>query len=309
MSPASPILNLSAHLRPSSPPQTPTNASKPSFFRNISPDVSPGSGVAPGEFTPPISSAPLPPHEELSPSSSDSPSVDLSEPKDDSDSDAEPDSPAPLSDHHADLDEPFVSTTRVIVKASFVIEELSDFDEDDMDGRDDILHPSAIEYADSERGARRLAPDDSHMIHDLQNLNFRSPGPDGEESSSDDSVLDDSHHLAILQRIRDEKRRKRMSVSSIGTKRTMSQRGSDSDRDHEDVRHYLAFEEAGSSARRMKRKVAGHRGSLIFHDPPHRIDEVVEPPEELEETEALAKELPFYEYTTMEVDSPRSSYG
>lgn len=83
-------------------------------------------------------------------------------------------------------------------------------------------------------------------------------------------------------------------------KRTMSER---SDSDHEDVRHCLDFEQAGSSARRLKRRV-GDRRSLIFQDPPPKIDEIDEPPEELEDTEMLAKELPFYAFTTMEVDSP-----
>lgn len=244
--------------------------------------------------------------EELSPCSSNSSVVDLSESDAESTNSAvEPDSPEPLSAHHVEYDNQFASRTQVI-QANLIIEELSDFGEDDMEGRDDVLHPFAIEYADSERGARRLAADDPHMINDLQNLNFRSPDPGRDELSSGESDLDEGVHQAMLERIRDDRRRKRMSLSSIGTKRTMSERGSDSDQ--EDVRHYLGFEEAGSSARRMKRKVAGHRGSLIFQDPPPRIDEVVEPAEELDETETLAKELPFYEYTSMEVDSPRSPY-
>lgn len=326
MRPATPILNLSANLRPSSPPQTPTNASIPPFCPKISPLAGSGHGAAPGGYTPPIPPASLsqPPNairsgnghlshahpvgiEQLSPCSSNSSDVDLSESEaENSDSDAEPDSQVPLSAHHVEVDSQFGSRTGVVVQASFIIEELSDFDDEDMEGRDDVVHPFAIEYADSERGARRLAPDDPHMINDLQNLNFRSPDPGRDELSSDDSDLDEDVHQAILERIRAENRRQRMSLSSIGTKRTMSERGSDSD--HEDVRPYLGFEEAGSSARRLKRRVAGHRGSLIFQDPPPRIDEVVEPAEELEETETLAKELPFYEYTSMEVDSPRSPY-
>lgn len=139
------------------------------------------------------------------------------------------------------------------------------------------------------------------MINDLRNLNCRSPDT---VLSSDDSDLDEAAHQAILEGIRAESRRQRMSQSSIGTKRTMSERGSDSD--HEDVRSYIGFDEAGSSARRLRRRIAGNRASLIFQDPPPRIDEVVEPSEELEVTETLAKELPFYEYTSMEVDSPRS---
>ncbi|KAF3763029.1 hypothetical protein M406DRAFT_224781, partial [Cryphonectria parasitica EP155] len=101
------------------------------------------------------------------------------------------------------------------------------------------------------------------------------------------------------QRNRAKQKQARMSLSSIGTKRTISERGSDSD--HENARPDLGFDEPGSSAKRLKRRNAGDRRSLIFSDPPPRIEEVVEP-EELEE--ALAKELPFYEYKSMEVDSP-----
>lgn len=181
------------------------------------------------------------------------------------------------------------------IRANFTIEELSDFDESDMAGRTDVIHPSSIEYAASPRPIDTL---DRHMLTDLEKLQCRSPDP---ETSSDDSDLDEDAHQAILQRIRDRNRRMRMSQSSVGTKRTMSERGSLSD--HDDMRNYIGFEEAGSSARRLKRKIGGDRRSLIFQDPPPRIDEVVEP-EELEET--LARELPFYEYTSMEVDSPRS---
>lgn len=326
MRPVTPVLNLSANLRPSSPPQTPTNASIPPFCPKISPRADSGHGAAPEAFTPPIPPPSLsqPPDavcagnghlnhvrlggiEELSPCSSNATAADLSESEAEySDSDAEPDSPVPLAAHHVDIDDGSGPRRRVVVQASFIIEELSDFDEDDMEGRDDVLYPSAIEYADSEHGPRRLAPDDPRMINDLQNLTFRSPDLGRDGLSSDDSDLDEEAHQAILERIRNEKHRQRMSVSSIGTKRTMSERGSDSD--HEDMRHFLNFEEAGSSARRLKRRVAGHRGSIIFQDPPPRIDEVVEPDEALEGTETLAKELPFYEYTSMEVDSPRSPY-
>lgn len=326
MRPATPILNLPANLRPSSPPQTPTAQAIPPFCPKISPLARSGPGAAPRGFTPPIPPASLsqPPNaartqpahldragpvgiEELSPCSSNSSIADLSSADAESfDGDAEPDSPVPVSGQHVGGDGQFVSRTRIIVEASFVIEELSDFDEDDMEGRDDILHPSAIEYADSECGSRRLGPDDPHIIDDLQNLNFRSPDLGLDELSSDDYDPGEALHRAALERNRADRRKQRMSQSSVGTKRTLSELGSDSD--HEDVRSYLGFEEAGSSARRMKRRVAGHRGSLIFQDPPPRIDEVVEPAEELDETEALAKELPFYEYTSMEVDSPRSSY-
>lgn len=188
---------------------------------------------------------------------------------------------------------------RVTVRANFVIEELSDFDEDDMIGRTDIIHPYTIEYAESDR-----PPAADAILADLQNLQCRSPDP-GLSSCGSSDEFDEDVHEVMLQAVRERERRHRMSKSS-GTKRTMSERGSDASADREDlVRGYLGFEEVGSSARRLRQRIAGDRRSLVFQDPPPRIEEVVEP-EELDET--LARELPFYEYTSMHVDSPRSPY-
>lgn len=359
-----PILTLPPNLRPSSPPQTPTSAAMPPFSapnpKISSPRApSPGHGAGPGEFTffpaslsqatpkvMPFGDGQLDKHsravgvEELSPCSYHASDADLSASESESEAEGSPDgqharpeSPAPPSaTHHAFSDEDHFGARAHA--ASISIEELSDFDENNMEGRDDVLHPSTIEYAESEPGgtsrsrSRRLAGDDPQVINDLENLNFRSPDPEPDDSASDSSSspnLDDAAHLAILEGIRAENRRQRMSQSSIGTKRTLSERfegESDESDDREDLRgvQYLGFEEAGSSARRLKRRTVGvggshvhHRGSLIFQDPPPRIDEVVEPPdsEELEvgaEEETLARELPFYEYTSMEVDSPRSPY-
>lgn len=212
-----------------------------------------------------------------------------------SDDDSGPGSRSPSPGYRAVLDAENGSYPPVSVRANFTIEELSDFGEDDMRGRSDIIRPFAIEDPDSERSIDVL---NGNVLKNLANLHVE---PDL-ETSSDDSDLDEDAHQAKLQQIRDRDRRLRMSQSSVGTKRTMSERGSESD--HDDVRNYIGFEEAGSSARRLRRRIGGDRRSLIFQDPPPRIDEVVEP-EELDE--ALAKELPFYEYTSMEVDSPRST--
>ena len=90
-----------------------------------------------------------------------------------------------------------------------------------------------------------------------------------------------------------------MSSGSIG-KRTISESiGSDSDR--EDLQQFLDMNDVGSSARRLRRRV-GDRWSLQFQDPPPRIDEIEEH-EELD-GEFLAKELPYYNYISMEIDSP-----
>ena len=88
-----------------------------------------------------------------------------------------------------------------------------------------------------------------------------------------------------------------------------------SDTDEEDLLPLLDGQlTAGSSARRLRRKVAGERTSLIFDDPPERIEELEEPESceevvELEPHEAvdveedMARELPYYYVQDMEVDS------
>ncbi|ROW07365.1 hypothetical protein VMCG_03849 [Cytospora schulzeri] len=327
MRPSTP-LSVSTHVGPSSPPQTPTAASYPPFLsRKVSTD-SPGPGAGSGGYTPPNlpTSLSQPPNlmslgngqfnfphpvrpEELSPRSFDPPAEGSGpEEADSSDDESRSPSPLPTSARHAGSTG---GPKTIVVKGNFMIEELSDFDEDDMEGRDDVLRPDAIEYADSERSMSqpRLPQDDlhidGHVINELRGLNFQSPG---REASSDGSDMSDDGHRKMLLRNRAEDRRKRLSMSSI-TKRTMSER---SDSDHEESRNCLNFDEVGSSAHRLKRKKlgggAGDRRSLIFQDPPPRIDELDEPPEELEDTEMLAKELPFYAYTSMEVDSPRSDY-
>lgn len=311
MSAASPVLTYPPGLRLSSPPHTPTAPSPPPFF---APKISARAGSVPNGFSPPIHPAPLsqPPSalpfnvhtnynqplrtQEISPCSSNSSDADFSEPEPVlSDDDSRPSSPSPSASYHAIPNDENRSHPTVTSRANFTIEELGDFDEDDMIGRTDIIYPSTIEYAESERPFDIV---DSHMLKDLENLQCRSPDPG---TVSDGSDLDEDAHQTFLQVRRDRERQKRMSQSSVGTKRTMSDRGSESD--HDDVRNYIGFEELGSSARRLKRKVVGDRRSLVFQDPPPKIDEVIEP-EELDE--ALARELPFYEYTSMEVDSPRS---
>lgn len=325
---STPIFNVPANNGgPTSPPQTPlmSAAHPPPFWlnRKISPRVSPGPGpgsagfVAPPDIRPsavstsairvaePNYTIPVRPGD-LSPLSAHSSPADLSDTEaDTSDDDLLRGSPVPptlpysrRSCAHGSV----ASQPRVVVPCNFIIEELSDFDADDMEGRTDVVHPFTIEEAGSERSPLDDPNLDHRVIEDLRELHVRSPPPDT-SSSSDDSDLTDDAVTRKIKAARLQQRQSRMSHSSIGTKRTKSEMGSDSDR--EEARHYMNFEDVGSSAKRLKRR-PGDRRSLIFQDPPPRIDEVVEP-EELEDGETLARELPFYEYTTMEVDSPRST--
>lgn len=242
--------------------------------------------------------------EDFSPCSSDSSVTGLSNSDADcSDDESLHDSPVPsstLHPHHPYMNGHY-GPTRVVADCDFTIEELSDFDDDDMDGRTDVIRPSTIEEAGSERSQLNDAHLDRIVIDDLRDLNVQSPGSD---PSSDESDLDNDTVMQNIKAARVQGRQQRMSQGSIGTKRTKSEMGSGSD--HEDALNYVNFDDAGSSARRLKRRKGGDRRSLIFMDPPPRIDEVVEP-EELEDGETLARELPFYEYTSMVVDSPGSS--
>lgn len=303
MRPATPKeIRFPSHVGPSSPPQTPTATAYPPFFgQKNSPGASPGPSAGPPDLLPqPRKQTPFENcqfdfafpsrHGELSPRSSDPPAEGSD--ADQSDDDHGPSSPLLSSPPDPATTEPLVLHA-IITGDELSIEELSDFEENDMDGRDDVLAPHVIEYAESDLSESHI---EGHVINDFRDLNFRSPDPDPLSDSSDAS--DDECQEAIRQQ-RAYERQKRRSISSMG-KRTMSER---SDSDHEDIRNCLDFDQAGSSARRLKRRV-GDRRSLIFQDPPPKIDEMDEPPEEMEDTEMLAKELPFYFYTSMEVDSP-----
>jgi len=185
-------------------------------------------------------------------------------------------------------------------ETNFTIEELSDFADSD-DERDGVLRPDYIEYAESNRSrsrSRHRQPEIGPMMREFNNLACI-------DDSGDETDLDEAEYREFLIKRREDKRRRRMTSGSIG-KRTISESiGSDSDR--EDIKSWIGAEEIGSSARRLRRRI-GDRRSLQFTDPsPPRIDELDEPEscdDEILISETLAKELPYYEYVTMEVDSP-----
>ncbi|KAK7700365.1 hypothetical protein SLS64_010973 [Diaporthe eres] len=177
------------------------------------------------------------------------------------------------------------------------IGELSDFEENDMDGRDDVLVPHTIECAESDLSESHI---EDHIINDLRDLNYRSSDTG---SLSDSSDISDEEYQEIIRQQRAYDRRKKSNLGSMVGKRTMSER-SDSDDDY--FQRKLHPDQVGSSARRLKRRI-GIRQNLMFQDPPLRPNDMDEPPEELEDTEMLGKELPFYAFTDMEVDSPWTS--
>lgn len=181
----------------------------------------------------------------------------------------------------------------------FIIEEISDFSNDDEgENRSNAMQPDVIEYAESELSDSHI---EGHVIKDLRDLNFRSPDSGPLSHSSDTS---DDEYQEVMRQQRAYERKQRRVVSEF--KRAKSEC---SDSDHEDLRHCIDVGQAGSSARRLKRRV-DHRRSLIFQDPPPKIDEMSES-SDLEDImtneKLLAKDLPFYAFTTMEVDSPGAS--
>jgi hypothetical protein len=203
---------------------------------------------------------------------------------------------------------PLPRPSRIVFSTStLVIEELSDFDGSDID-RLGVIRPHQIEDAESDRSrSRSRNPPEAEglIINGLDNLRCSDEGEGIEDSEESD--MDEAEHEEVVARMRRDRRRKRQSTGSIGKRTITESLGSDSDR--EDLRTttpFLDITEVGSSARRMKRRV-GDRWSLQFHDPPLPvIQQMEEPPtsdDDLEDAEALAKELPYHQYHSMEIDS------
>jgi hypothetical protein len=183
------------------------------------------------------------------------------------------------------------------------VEEFGDSDYEDWDPDEDVIRPYKYEDAESEKALSVKSVShndlDSRILNGLKNLQCET-----EEDSRE----------AWLEAFRAEKRRKRRSSGSV-QKRTLSQ-SIGSDTDDEDIQP-VTFDanDAGSSARRLRRKVNGERISLIFDDPPPRIDEEDEGPESVEEVVEikqdeedddsdinLGRELPYWRYVQQDMD-------
>ncbi|KAK3990896.1 hypothetical protein QBC44DRAFT_238004 [Cladorrhinum sp. PSN332] len=330
MWPVTPDLKISQNVGPTSPPETPRTAS-PVFGRKSSP---PPPGAFPSQIRPghlgPMAPPPLATGDrlafnafggpnfnhsrairpdQLSPRTTSCSSSSSASEAESSDDDAEPavvarsvtpehrryfQPRAPPPPHSSRM--PQLATR----ETNFTIEELSDFADSDYE-REDVIRPDHIEYAESNRSRSRSRPRppelDQTIMYNLNNLNC--------SDDSDETDMDEAEYREFLIKRREEKRRRRMTSGSIG-KRTISESiGSDSDR--EDLKSWIGTEEAGSSARRLRRRI-GDRRSLQFTDPPPpRIDELDEPEscdDEIILSESLARELPYYQYVSMEVDSP-----
>jgi hypothetical protein len=195
------------------------------------------------------------------------------------------------------------TTLRVMTaEATFSLEAMSDGEYDVMDNSDfetlDVLRPSGYEYPDSDRSRSHTRPVlevDPQVMRDFQGLNCI----DSSESEFD-SNEDEAEVTAAIRQRRVERRHRRMTSGSI-SKRTVSDRGSDSDR--EDLQPW-DHGEAGPNPRRIRRKTErfSWMSSATTHD---IIYELKEPNSDAEasvdESGTLARELPYYLY--MDVDS------
>lgn len=315
MRPATPNYNFAGgHAGQASPPQTPTTATAPDTFtfksrrngmhisasslpeHHTNGSIKPTGNGSSFYYTP----STRPAADQLSPRSS-SPDSDAHA----SESSGSP--PRSLSSSPIPpLSEPLPQRTPVrIAEGNFTVEEFADSDYEDWDSEDDVIRPSQYEDAESDRApsVKSITRNDldSRMLSGFKNLQC---------------VETDEEREIWLEKYRADKRRRRRSSASV-QKRTLSQ-SIGSDTDDEDLKP-VTFEganEAGSSARRLRRKtLAGERTSLIFDDPPPRIDEEDEGPESVEEVVEIKdddedldvdrelRELPYWYIQEMDVDS------
>jgi hypothetical protein len=159
-------------------------------------------------------------------------------------------------------------------EGELIIEEMADDDSTSHVSQSRILQPDALEDAESERAASPFNMERSDMFRRFEDLYH---GDDDEQGKQQHDK----------QRWRNKKKR-----WSQRSKRTFSE-SCGSDMDDEDVRT-LDFNEVGSSARRVRRRMSGvkERKSLIFEDPPPgHITEVDEPDDEVSFIDAP----PYYE--------------
>lgn len=187
---------------------------------------------------------------------------------------------------------------------------MEEFDQEDYEAFDSdaesILRPHQYEDADSElaRSARGSTRGSTKAVSPTRELDPNILHRISKLECSDDEDNDREAWLESRREIRRQRRRssgvsKRSHAQSVG-----------SDTDDEDILPKMeGINDVGSSARRLRRKVAGERASLIFDDPPSRIEELEEPEsceelvcvEEDAEGQGVDRNLPYY--LQMDVDS------
>ncbi|KAI0394426.1 hypothetical protein F5Y17DRAFT_252048 [Xylariaceae sp. FL0594] len=319
MRPRTPAVDLghtSAGAKPTSPPETPT-ATSPSLDRavasgeKLSPQAaaamrqfkSSGSNIRPlggNKFS--YSRDPRP--DEISPRSSAS-----SDEGSDSSESLSQSHPSDIQGYHRRLGFQFTTAAAAIAalnvngatirieEACFVVEELSDYSVDSDDIDLDIIRPDAIECAGgSERS--RTGSYRSHELDPAMTTGFEDMKAFDSDSEYDEN---DDFQSSLIQR-RMERRIRRMKSGSI-SKRTISER--DSESDNEDLLPWMDPQETLLSHRRVRRR-GDHRSSIQYTRPlmPERIPELKEPNSDdeviIDDHELFARELPYFSF--MEVD-------
>ncbi|KAI0537458.1 hypothetical protein GGR58DRAFT_347128 [Xylaria digitata] len=300
--------------KPTSPPETPTKTSPVQGRPSASNAKSSHKAKArqykgPGPNIVPIGGNKFsytrdPRAEEISPRSSHSSD-------DESESSASPPQ-SPLSDRHGfhrRLGFQFTAAAATIAaisggatiridEAGFAVEELSDYSLDSDEDIDlDVIRPYAIEYggeSERSRSGSRAAPElDPALTAGVKHLST---------FDSDSEELDPDDEFQMQLRLDRQRRRIRRMKSGSISKRTISERDSDSDR--EDVLPWIDANDTGPVYRRVRRK-GENRTSIHFAGPlPERIEELKEPNSDdeviIDDAELFARELPYFSF--MEVD-------
>jgi hypothetical protein len=298
--PTTPNFNFAQRPGPSSPPETPTTSTF--TFKNrrhgmhfLQPIPAQNGTITPNGKDPTFNYHPSLQSADLSPRSSSPDSTHSSS------SGSPPRSRSPSSEPGEPVPEspPPRTRTRIVAEGNFTVEEFceSDYEDFDSENEEHIIRPYQYEDAESEdKPTRPVKPGnelDPGVLNGIRNLHCAT------EDSNED------HRDAWYKAMKEERRRKRRSSGSV-QKRTISQ-SIGSDTDDEDLQPMqVDANEAGSSARRLRRKV-GERISLTFDDPPARIEELEEPEsceevvavddedeEENEDGQGVDRELPYY---------------
>ena len=327
MRPTTPNFNFAQPAGPSSPPATPTTLKKQTF--NFSKNRRQGFihtfarplDTHDGTITPTGNGNTFsynPSYNifnhldlELSPRSSSHASTAVSDGGDD-----EPDSPRPRSPTSSIGLQPTLTASkpRIVTQANFTVEEFGQEDYDAFDSEaESILRPHQYEDADSElarsargstRGSTRaVSPTrelDPNILHGISRLDC------SDEEDNERKALE-SEREVWLESEREKRRRRRRS-SGVSKRSHAQSIGSDTD-DEDILPKIEGINDVGSSARRLRRKFAGERGSMIFDDPPAPIHELEEPEsceelvcvEEDAEGQGVDCNLPYY--LQMDVDS------
>ena len=290
MRPTTPTFKMNQGAGPSSPPETPTPTSSfqlPKHRGQTTDLPRQMPGINPDGQGPHFSYNPHQRAQDLSPqsrSTSPSSASSGSPPRSLSSEAADPLSESPPSPR---------IRRRIVAEGNFTVEEMrdSDMEELDSDDEDKIIRPSQYEDAESERGISQTRKDseiDPRIVTGIGQMVFED---------------EDAERDARVQELREQKKQKRR-TSSIVQKRKISESiGSSDEEDLQPVQ--LSANEAGSSARRLRRKVE----NLVFEDPPPGIPELEEPEScedvvEADESDlqGVDRHLPFY-VQVMDVDS------